>query len=75
MSVILEFGKYKGKALEEFQDGDTSYIMKWGRFKNKSVKWIFDHEKQYFNWMCKNEYIKNKCPSLKENLDEFNTQS
>ncbi|EGZ27627.1 hypothetical protein PHYSODRAFT_476708 [Phytophthora sojae] len=90
MSVILEFGKYKGKALEEvhdqdasycrwlynqqsedsdikrflqgkFQDGDDSYIMRWGKHKNKSVKWIVENDTQYFNWMCKNEYIKNKC--------------
>ncbi|KAL7993778.1 hypothetical protein Plhal703r1_c61g0165501 [Plasmopara halstedii] len=105
MSVILEFGKYKGKALEEvynqdasycrwlynqqssedsnikrflqgkFQDGDDSYIMRWGKHKNKSVKWIVENDEQYFSWMCKNEYIKNKCPSLKENLNEFKTQN
>ena len=49
--------------------------MRWGKHKNKSVKWIVENDKKYFNWMCKNEYIKNKCPSLKENLNEFKTQN
>ncbi|DBA00572.1 TPA: hypothetical protein N0F65_007701 [Lagenidium giganteum] len=69
MSVILDFGKYKGKTLEEFQDpSDDSYIMRWGKYKNKSIKWINENDKQYFGWLSHNEYVSKKCPSLSKDL-------
>ncbi len=43
--------------------------------KNKSVKWLVENDKQYFNWMCKNQIIKKKWPLLKENLNEFKTHN
>jgi hypothetical protein len=43
--------------------------------KRLSKQFIIENNEQYFNCMCKNEYIKNKCPSLKENLNESKIQS
>ncbi|GMF09624.1 unnamed protein product [Phytophthora lilii] len=57
---------------EKFTDaGDDSYILKWGKFKGKTVKWLSKNNKKYFDWLQKSDYVSEKCPKLKEDLLKF----
>lgn len=55
----------------KFDSDDKSFLLTWGKWKNRTIKWVFDNDKQYFNWMKKNEYIKTKCPKLFESIQEL----
>ncbi|KAL8023614.1 hypothetical protein Plhal710r2_c006g0029121 [Plasmopara halstedii] len=48
----------------KFKGVDMSYLMNWGKFKVKTIKWIFDHDKTYFEWLGINEYVQTSCPKL-----------
>lgn len=48
----------------KFDSNDKSYLLTWGKHKNKTIKWVFDNDKQYFKWMSKNEYIRDECKKL-----------
>uniref|UniRef100_K3WHA0 Exodeoxyribonuclease X-like C-terminal domain-containing protein n=1 Tax=Globisporangium ultimum (strain ATCC 200006 / CBS 805.95 / DAOM BR144) TaxID=431595 RepID=K3WHA0_GLOUD len=52
----------------KIRSDDDSYIMKWGKHKNKTVKWIYENDKKYFEWLLNNNYVSSKCPSLKKDL-------
>lgn len=105
MSTILDFGKYKGKTLEElytidqgysrwllnqellisdkpeikeflstkFDSNDLSFLLTWGKHKARTIKWVFDNDKQYFNWLAKNQYVKDKCKKLWNEIETLNT--
>jgi uncharacterized protein (DUF3820 family) len=63
---IKEFLSFK------FDSTDLSFLLTWGKHKNKTIKWIFDNDKQYFNWLAKNQYVKDKCPKLFESIQNIN---
>ncbi|GMF36491.1 unnamed protein product [Phytophthora lilii] len=98
-SVILSFGHYKGRSIEEVYNSDPrycrwlfgqkrlfldnkelldflmsksdvidkSYVLRFGKYDSKSVKWIYDNDKSYFNWLyttCDERNMK-----LKESLE------
>ena len=59
---------------EKIQADDDTYIMKWGKRRNKSLKWIKENDKAYFDWLSTNEYVTNKCPSLNKDLVRLNEE-
>ncbi len=103
MSVILDFGKYRGKTLGElhtidqgylrwllnqellinnkpeikeflsskFDANDLTYLLTWGKHKSKTIKWVFDNDKQYFSWLAKNQYVKDKCKKLWSEIESI----
>jgi uncharacterized protein (DUF3820 family) len=46
------------------------YYMSFGKYKNKSLKWIYDTDKKYIHYLKNNEYVKSKMNNL---LDFLNT--
>ncbi|DAZ93876.1 TPA: hypothetical protein N0F65_008142 [Lagenidium giganteum] len=103
MTTLLNFGKYKGKTIEEvfdmdrnycawllpeeilighlpdirkfleekLEDADMTMIMKWGKYKGKSIKWIHDSDKSYLDWLLTNKYAEDNCPALRNALQEL----
>lgn len=50
---------------------DTSYLMTWGRCKGKTLKWIFNNNHTYFDWLSRNKYIKDQCPKLQSEINSM----
>lgn len=44
------------------------YILKWGKYKNKSVSYIKLFDEKYIEWLKNNKFVIEKCPSLLEAL-------
>jgi uncharacterized protein (DUF3820 family) len=42
--------------------------MTFGRYKNKSLKWIKQYDSEYLGWLKKNEYVQANMTKLKEEL-------
>lgn len=40
------------------------YIMRWGKYKNKSLSWIHEVDEKYIEWLENNDFVKTKCPKL-----------
>jgi hypothetical protein len=57
----------------KFDSNDKSYLLTWGRHKSKTIKWVFDNDKQYFSWLAKNQYVKDKCKKLWTEIEELST--
>jgi hypothetical protein len=53
---------------------DKSYILNWGRYRNKSAKFIFENDKPYFEWLLSSDFVNDKCPKLKEELVRLQNQ-
>ncbi|GMF36603.1 unnamed protein product [Phytophthora lilii] len=102
MTTQLNFGRYKGKTIEEvfavdrnycawllpqeiligqspeikefleerLKDSDMTYDTELGKYKGKSIKWIRDCDKGYFDWLLKNKYVEENCPALRKGLLE-----
>ncbi|GMF38215.1 unnamed protein product [Phytophthora lilii] len=103
MATQLNFGKYRGKTIEEvfaadrnycawllpqeiligrspeikefleekLKDSDMTMTLNWGKYKGKSIKWICDCDKGYFDWLLKNKYVEENCPALRKALLEL----
>ena len=59
----------------KFKNSDNSYIMTWGKFKGKTVRWIFANNNAYFYWLLNNSFVESNCPKLKEALVELHAAS
>jgi uncharacterized protein (DUF3820 family) len=42
--------------------------MTWGKYRAKSIKWIFENDQGYIAWLIKNEFVANNCSRLKKEL-------
>jgi hypothetical protein len=51
-----------------FEGDDGSYMMNWGKYKNKSIEWINNNDPKYITWLQTNEYVRDNCKKLKEAL-------
>lgn len=59
---------------DKFNGDDGTYILRWGKFKNHTIRWIFDNQQRYFQWLMKSDFVQTKCPKLKKEIDELNNQ-
>lgn len=41
----------------KFND-DSSFIMRWGKYKNKSLKYINEHDRNYIHWLKNSDKVK-----------------
>lgn len=49
---------------KKFDSNDKSYLLTWGKHKNRTIKWIHEQDKQYFSWLSGNDYVKQNCKKL-----------
>ncbi|GMF37565.1 unnamed protein product [Phytophthora lilii] len=69
---LIENGSDIGKFLaEKFANDDGSFLMQWGKYKNKTIKQIQVIDPNYLEWLSKNDFVKTKCPKLKTEVDEL----
>ncbi len=51
-------------ALEsKLKDKNTIYL-NFGKYKNKSIHWVYDNDKKYILWLRGNEYVKDNMKDL-----------
>jgi hypothetical protein len=50
---------------------DGSYLLTWGKYKNKSLKAIHSIDPNYVEWLCKNQFVIEKCPRLVKELAQL----
>lgn len=68
-SLIGEHPSIKEFLDEKFKDSDMTRLMTWGRYKNKrTIGWIKKNDHVYFDWLLKNEFVRNNCPALRKDL-------
>ncbi|GMF30380.1 unnamed protein product [Phytophthora lilii] len=69
---LIEDSSDIGKFLaEKFANDDGSFLMQWGKYRNKSIKQIQVIDSNYLEWLSKNDFVKTKCPKLKTEVDEL----
>jgi uncharacterized protein (DUF3820 family) len=66
--LIGEYPEIKSFLRVKFGSTDLSYVMNWGRHKNKSIKYIFDNDRGYFDWLTKSSYVRDNCSKLHSEL-------
>lgn len=59
----------------KFKDDDKSFLMTWGRYKNKTIQFIKDNDVDYFNWLLNNTFVKSNCGKLLQELLKINESS
>ena len=47
---------------------EDDYLMTWGKYKNKSLAWIQKIDPSYIDWLKKNQFVKENCKRLLEEL-------
>ena len=52
---------------------DDDYILNFGKHKGKSLKQIYNLDQSYITWLRKNDYVKQNCKRLCEELEELDT--
>jgi uncharacterized protein (DUF3820 family) len=55
----------------KFDSNDQSYVMTWGKYKNKTLKQINEIDNFYITWLKNNQYVDEKCPRLKKELINY----
>jgi len=48
---------------------DDDYILNFGKHKGKSLKQVYNLDRPYIDWLKKNDYVKQNCKRLCEELD------
>ncbi|GMF21781.1 unnamed protein product [Phytophthora lilii] len=54
---------------EKFDNDDGSFLLTWGKHKNRSIKQIQAADPTYLEWLSKNDFVKTKYPKLKAEVD------
>lgn len=52
----------------KFEGSDMSYVMRFGKYKNKSINSIKSNDPKYIDWLKTNEFVIGNCPRLIEEL-------
>ncbi|KUG01378.1 hypothetical protein AM587_10012027 [Phytophthora nicotianae] len=69
--LMIEEDSDIGKFLKKkFANDDGSYVMTYGKYKNKTIKQILNVDRQYLEWLFKSSCINEKAPKLKAALIE-----
>lgn len=66
--LIGEYPEIKAFLRDKFGSSDLSYLMNWGRYKNKTIKYIFDNDRGYFDWLAGSSYVRENCSRLHAGL-------
>jgi uncharacterized protein (DUF3820 family) len=58
-------------ALEsKLKDKNTIYLS-FGKYKNKSIHWVYENDKKYILWIRGNEYVQTKMKDLYQIANSF----
>lgn len=69
-TMIPDDSDIKKYLSDKFKDDETDgYAMTFGKHKGKSVKWIHEHDEQYFHWLSRNDFVKESMPKLREEIE------
>ena len=49
---------------------DTSYVMTWGKYKSRTLKWIKARDHDYLKFLMTNKFVKENCPKLLKEIIE-----
>jgi uncharacterized protein (DUF3820 family) len=55
----------------KFKDKNDIYLT-FGKYKNKSLSWILEHDKKYIMYLKSNEFVKEKLTKLYEAVNKLN---
>jgi uncharacterized protein (DUF3820 family) len=66
--LIGEYPEIKKFLDDKLRGSDLSFVMTWGKYRAKSIKWIFENDQGYIAWLIKNEFVANNCSRLKKEL-------
>ena len=55
----------------KFDDSDGSFLMTWGRYKGRTIKWIHDQDASYIRWLQSHPYVADNIPKLKHEIDQL----
>lgn len=53
------------------EDEASCMQMTWGKYKNKSLEWIQKTDPSYIEWLKKNQFVKENCKRLFEELNKL----
>ena len=60
----LDITKEKSPQLFEILDkrfkDDKDFYMPWGKYKGRSLRWIYENDERYLQWLEDNEIVQNK---------------
>jgi hypothetical protein len=70
---IFEINHYKAIQqlipIKSYSDlNPLNFKISFGKYKDKTIEWIYYNDNQYFNWLCKQDF---KSSKIKEKLKEF----
>jgi uncharacterized protein (DUF3820 family) len=66
--LIGDYPEIKSFLDEKLKNTDTSYIMSWGKYKGRTIKWIRGKDEGYIQWLLSNEFVHTNCKKLKAEL-------
>ncbi|TYZ65582.1 hypothetical protein PybrP1_000620, partial [[Pythium] brassicae (nom. inval.)] len=53
---------------DKMKDVCFDYTMTWGKHKNKTIQWVYDNDRSYFDWLNDSDYVIQNCSKLKSEL-------
>lgn len=60
----LDITREKSPELYEILDkrfkDDKDFYMPWGKYKGRSLRWIYENDERYLQWLEDNEIVQNK---------------
>ena len=69
--LVSGYPAIKEFLFSKFNGVDLSYAMSWGKYKSRSIKWIKTHDYGYIEFLLKNKFVNENCPTLKKELLEL----
>lgn len=66
--LIGDYPEIKSFLDQKLTNTDTSYVMPWGKFKGRTIRWIRGKDEGYFQWLLNNEFVDTNCKRLKSEL-------
>lgn len=69
--LIGSYPEIKSFLDEKLRNTDNSYMMTWGKFRGKTIRWIKDNESGYFDWLRSNDFVRTNCKKLFADLQSL----
>jgi uncharacterized protein (DUF3820 family) len=70
--LIDKFPEIRDYFLEGIgQEPDASYIMRWGKYKGHTLKYVAENDTKYIEYLRCSEFVNSRCKRLTEELRNF----
>lgn len=60
--------------LDEKLNNSDGIIIRFGKHRNKGIKWIQVNDPSYFTWLSKNVFVRHKCPAIMRELARIESE-